>query len=123
MPTNKERAVDFLKLVVSGRIEEAYGKYVDMAGKHHNAFFPAGFDSLRTAMIGNRTQFPDKKYEVRNAIAEDDLVAVHAHLTLSPREKGMVVVHIARFSGDRIVEIWDCGQQLPADSRNLDGPF
>lgn len=123
MPTNKERAVDFLKLVVSGRIEEAYGKYVDMAGKHHNAFFPAGFASLQAAMTGNHSQFPDKRYEVRNAIAEGDLVAVHAHLTLNPGDKGMVVVHIVRFSGDRIVEFWDCGQQIPGDSPNSDGPF
>lgn len=32
MATNKEMAIDFLKMVVAGKIDEAYGKYVDMNG-------------------------------------------------------------------------------------------
>ncbi len=121
--TNKKRAVEFLQLVVSGRIEEAYSKFVDEKGKHHNVFFAAGFVALRKAMIENHGQFPDKKYTVKNVIGDGDFVAVHAHLDPGDGGRGMIVVHIVRFKGDRIVEFWDCGQQIPADSPNLDGPF
>lgn len=35
----------------------------------------------------------------------------------------MIVVHLLRFRGGKIVEIWDCGQPVPADSPNSDGAF
>jgi hypothetical protein len=32
-------------------------------------------------------------------------------------------VHIFRFAGDRVVELWDVAQPLPADSPNENGAF
>ena len=54
----KQAATEFLRLVVGGRIEEAYRKYVDPSGIHHNPFFPAGFAALMKAMICPRCMFP-----------------------------------------------------------------
>jgi predicted SnoaL-like aldol condensation-catalyzing enzyme len=51
------------------------------------------------------------------------MVAVHSHIVLRPGEAGVAAVHIFRFEGDQIVEIWDCGEPLPADSTNPDGMF
>ena len=31
--------------------------------------------------------------------------------------------HIFRFAGDRIVEMWDVGQEVPASSPNTNGMF
>jgi len=121
--TRKRTAVEFLNLVVAGRIDEAYQKFVNMKGKHHNVFFPAGFPALQQAMKDSDVQFPNKKFAVKNVIADGDMVAVHSHIILNPKEKGMVVVHIMKFQGDRIVEFWDCGQAIPADSPNKDGAF
>jgi len=118
---NKKIAVEFLQLVVVGRIDEAYQKYVDMNGKHHNVFFPAGFSKLQKAMKDNHVQFPNKKYTVKNVVSDGDLVAVHAHIAFNGND--MAVVHIFRFHGDKIVEMWDCGQAIPADSPNKDGAF
>jgi predicted SnoaL-like aldol condensation-catalyzing enzyme len=119
----KQAAVGFLKLVVAGRIDEAYRKYVDMQGRHHNPFFPAGFQALQKAMIDNHVEMPNKQITVKNVLGDGDLVAVHSHLVLGPGGNGMVVVHMFRFQGDRIVEMWDCGQNLPADSPNNDAAF
>jgi predicted SnoaL-like aldol condensation-catalyzing enzyme len=121
--THKQTAIEFLKLVVSGQIDEAYQRYVNMQGKHHNPFFPAGFTSLQQAMVENHTQFPKKQLTVKNVLIDGDFAAVHSHLTLKPGEKGMIVVHIFRFSGNKIVEFWDCGQAIPLDSPNKDGAF
>lgn len=123
LTTNQTIATDFLTLVVVGRIDEAYEKYVDMNGKHHNAFYPAGFAPLKQGMKDNHTQFPHKKITVKNIVGDGDLVAVHSHLELKPGELGMIVVHIMRFHGGKIVELWDCGQPIPADSPNQDGIF
>jgi predicted SnoaL-like aldol condensation-catalyzing enzyme len=117
----KQTAVQFLQLVVAGHIDEAYQKYVDMQGKHHNPFFPAGFPALKKAMIENHAQFQSKQLAVKNVLGDGDLVAVHSHIVLRPGESGIAAVHLFRFQGDRIVEMWDCGQPVPADSPNEDG--
>jgi predicted SnoaL-like aldol condensation-catalyzing enzyme len=33
------------------------------------------------------------------------------------------VIHIFRFEEDRIVELWDVGQEIPEDSPNDNGMF
>lgn len=106
---NKEAAVQFLQLIVAGRIEEAYRKYVDVGGKHHNPFFPAGFPALQKAMSDNHVKFPNKQIAVKHVLGDGDLVAVHSHIILRPGETGVAAVHLFRFQGDKVVEMWDCG--------------
>ncbi len=118
---NKEMAVDFLELVVAGNIDEAYKKYVDMDGKHHNAFFPAGFPALQDAMKDDQTQSPQKQITIVNVLSDGDRVAVHSHLRRGSDD--MAVVHLFRFKDGRIVELWDCGQVLPQEIPNRDGAF
>ena len=119
----KQAAVQFLKLVVSGKIDEAYQKHVDPKGKHHNPFFPAGLPTLQKGMKENQDQFPNKQINVKNVLGDGDCVSVHSELVMAPGGNRMVVVHIFRFQGDKIVELWDCGQQIPPDSPNKDGAF
>lgn len=119
----KQAAVQFLQLVVEGRIDEAYQMHIDMNGKHHIPFFPAGFPALKMGMIENQFQLPTKQLTVKNVLGDGDLVAVHSHIVLRPGESGIAAVHLFRFQGDRIVEMWDCGQPVPADSPNEDGMF
>ncbi len=117
----KQAAVDFLQLAISGRIEEACVKYVDMQGRHHNFYFPAGFPALEKAMIANHIQFPPKQLTVRNVLSEGDLVAVHSHIVLEAGGTSMAAVHLFRFDGDKIVELWDIGQSVPPELPNEDG--
>jgi len=119
----KQSAVEFLQLVVNGKIEEAYQKYVDFRGKHHNPYFPAGFPTLQKAMEENHDKFPNKQLTVKHVLGDGDLVVVHSHLIFNTGETGMIVVHLFRFEGDKIVGMWDCGQPMPADSPNKDGAF
>jgi predicted SnoaL-like aldol condensation-catalyzing enzyme len=122
-PARKHAAVQFLQMVVAGDIEEAYRKYVDMKGKHHNFFFPAGFPALQKAMIENHDQFPNKQLLVKNFLEDGDLVAVHSRLILDEAENDMAVFHLFRFKDNRIVEMWDIGNTIPEDSPNTDGAF
>ncbi len=120
---HKQVAVQFLQLAVLGRIDEAYQKYVNLHGKHHNPFFPAGFPELRKAMIQNHVQFPNKQFTIKNVLGDGDLVAVHSHIMLRPGDTGISAVHLFRFHDYKIVEMWDCNQPVPADSPNKDGTF
>ncbi|MDP1695047.1 MAG: nuclear transport factor 2 family protein [Candidatus Woesearchaeota archaeon] len=119
----REAAVQFLHLVTSGKIHEAYQIYIDMKGKHHNTFFPAGFSALREAMQENHTQYPKKQLKIIHVLHDGDLVAVHSHLTLKAGEPGMITVHLFRFKNGKIVEMWDCGQALQHTSPNKEGAF
>jgi len=121
--TQKESAVDFLNLVVVGNIDEAYDMYVNMHGKHHNVYYAADFLSLKQGMIENHAQFPNKRIMVKNVIGDGSLVAVHSNIIMKAGEPGISVVHLFRFEDGRIVEMWDVGQAVPANSPNLIGAF
>jgi predicted SnoaL-like aldol condensation-catalyzing enzyme len=121
--TRKQAALDFLHLVVAGRIDEAYQKHVDLQGKHHNLYCHAGFPALKKAMIDNHVQFPSKQLMVKNVLGDGNLVAVHSHIVLRPGEPGLAAVHLFRFHSNKIVEMWESGQPVPTDSPNKDGAF
>lgn len=113
-------AVQFLQLIVDRKIDEAF-QLVDMDGKHHTPFYPAGFAALHNGMKANDTHIPEKKLTVHQVIAENDLVSVFVHLALKPYE--MAVVYIFKFKNNKIVEMWDCGMPIPEDIKNTDGVF
>ena len=120
---NKQLVLDFLSMIIAGKIDEAYEKYIDMNGKHHNAFTAAGFLALREGMKGNDQQFPHKKMEVKHVLGDGDLVAVHSHMILDPGKTEVAVVHLMRIEEGKIVEMWDCGQVIPNEQKNVDGMF
>src|SRR5918994_5970210 len=108
--TRKEAAISFLTLVAAGRVRDAYAKHIADGFLHHNAYFPGDRQSLLTAMEDNARQNPNKRLDVLRALEDGDLVAVHSHVRQNPDDRGGVVVHIFRFEGDRVVELWDVGQ-------------
>jgi predicted SnoaL-like aldol condensation-catalyzing enzyme len=120
---NKESAVSFLKMASTGKVREAYSKFVGASFKHHNPYFEGDADTLMTAMDENARENPQKTLDVKLAIAEGDLVAVHSHVRQHPGDRGGAVVHIFRFEEGRIVELWDVGQEIPERSPNQYGMF
>jgi predicted SnoaL-like aldol condensation-catalyzing enzyme len=121
--TQREYAVDFLNLLVSGNINEAYESYVNMRGRHHNVYYASDFLSLKQGMIENQAQFPNKRLMVKNVLGDGNLVAVHSNIIMKEGEPGLSVVHLFRFENGKIVEMWDVGQALPVNSPNLIGAF
>jgi predicted SnoaL-like aldol condensation-catalyzing enzyme len=120
---NKEAAISFLKMASSGDVREAYSKFVGPGFKHHNPYFEGSAETLMTAMEENARDNPNKTLDVKRAIAEGDLVAVHSHVRLKPEDRGGAVVHLFRFEEGRIVELWDLGQEVPEESPNQYGMF
>lgn len=121
--THKEKAVSFLQLVASGKVEEAYQKYISPEFRHHNPYFRGDANSLMVAMQENAALNPNKILEVKHAIGEAEMVTVHSHVRQNPDDIGGAVVHIFRFQDDQIVELWDVGQPIPEDSPNENGMF
>jgi predicted SnoaL-like aldol condensation-catalyzing enzyme len=123
MPTiHKDAAVEFLGLVASGKVREAYEKHVGAGFRHHNPYFRGDAASLMEAMEQNAAKNPNKLLEIQSAIQEGDRVAVFSRVRQNPQDRGGAVVHIFRFDRDRIVELWDVGQAVP-ESANENGMF
>lgn len=121
--THKEIATEFLELAAAGRAAEAFPRFVAPAFRHHNAYFPGDSKSLMNAMDENAKQFPAKTLAVHLLIEEGDKVATFSKVTHTLNEKGAAVVHIFRFEGDKVAELWDVGQEIPEDSPNQNGMF
>jgi predicted SnoaL-like aldol condensation-catalyzing enzyme len=119
----KDQAVSFLQLVASGRVDEAYESCIGPGFCHHNPYFPGDADSLKAAMKENAAVTPNKTLEVKHAIEEGEMVAVHSHIKQNPEDLGVTVVHIFRFHNGQIVELWDLGQPISENSPNENGVF
>lgn len=66
---------------------------------------------------------PSKSFEPRQVVDGGDRVAVLSHLKRADGGTEYAVVHIARFEGGKIAELWDLGQEIPKDSPNALGMF
>lgn len=119
----KDKAVSFLQLVATGKVREAFNIYVGQDFRHHNLYFRGDADSLMLAMEESASKSPDKVFEVKQVIADGDMVAVYSHVRQNRDDLGGAVVHIFRFHNNRIVELWDVGQKIPENSPNENGPF
>ena len=121
--SRKDAAIDFLKQASSGNVKEAYRLYVSENFRHHNPYFQGDAATLMAAMEENAISNPNKTIEIRHALEEGDLVAVHACVKLKLGNLGIATIHLFRFEGNRIVELWDVGQPVPEDSPNKNGMF
>ncbi|UXH45168.1 nuclear transport factor 2 family protein [Rossellomorea vietnamensis] len=121
--SNKEIAVSFLERVASGDVRGAFKDYTGNDFCHHNPYFRGEPESLMLAMEDNAVKNPDKRFEVKRAMADEETVAVHSHVRQNPDDPGAVVVHIFRFEHGKIVELWDIGQPIPEDPLNENGVF
>jgi predicted SnoaL-like aldol condensation-catalyzing enzyme len=117
----KEIARLFLKNASAGKVREAFDEYVHLNFRHHLVYFKGDRESLMEAMEENCRQFPKKTYNTIHLVEDGDLVAVHGKVEVGPKVYG--VIHIFRFKGDKIIELWEASQEELKDSPNEYGLF
>ena len=121
-PDRKGTAVDFLRFAREGDRRSAE-RLLAPGAKHHNPYFAAGMPALLDAITAAAKQSTERQFDVKRVLADGEFVVVHSHVRQRPSEAGAAVVHLFRFEGDRIAELWDVGQPVPADNPNRDGMF
>ena len=121
----KDIATSFLKLAASGKVSEAFEKYVSRQDfRHHNPHFPGDAKSLRAAMMEAHQKFPRTTLEVQHVFEGEDLVAVHSRVQHASNTLTIAAVHMFRFDErNRIAELWDVAMEAPQDSPNENGMF
>jgi predicted SnoaL-like aldol condensation-catalyzing enzyme len=79
---------------------------------------------------GEDLRMPVKKPQARKDVAkaflrlqEGTLVAVHSKVRHEPAGRDIAAVHLFRFKGTKIVELWDVAVEAPPDSPNEHGMF
>jgi predicted SnoaL-like aldol condensation-catalyzing enzyme len=120
---NRRIAVDFLARASDGHAREAWAEYGAPDFVHHNPYFRSDAESLVTAMDENARQNPTKVLEVLRTVAEGPLVAVHSRVRHQVDGPDSALVHLFRIKDGRIHELWDIGQEVPADMPNERGMF
>jgi predicted SnoaL-like aldol condensation-catalyzing enzyme len=91
--------------------------------RHHNPYFRGDAASLKAGMAEAAAKFPRTSIETQRAIKEGDLVAVHSKVVHEPEARAISVVHIFRFKGEAIAELWDIAMEEPESSPNANGLF
>ena len=119
--TNKEKAISFLTLAGTGMVQEAYDAYMSPDFIHHNQYFAGDRESLKVAMEEAHQNRPNTGIEVKKVYEEGLTVITHSHVVKTDME--IAVVHIFRFEEGKIVELWDLGQVMDANSPNENGAF
>jgi predicted SnoaL-like aldol condensation-catalyzing enzyme len=120
---HKQAAAEFVRLAGTGRVDDAFAKYVAPGFIHHNPHFAPSADALKAGMAENAKEFPQKRIDVLRVIGEGNLVAVHLRVHLTPGDRGYAIAHFYRFDDDRIVELWDIAMETPEDMKNATGMF
>ena len=123
MPIKKESALHFLKLASEGKSREAFELYVGKDFKHHNVYFKGDPNTFMIAIEEDAKINPDKIFEIQRALEDGDLVAVHSRFRQNPNDTDYAVMHIFRFEGNKVVELWDFAQAAPAEIINENGMF
>ncbi len=122
--TKKEIAQNFLKLASGGNPRKAFELYVAEEFKHHNPYYKGDRETMMLGMEESHMESPNKVFEMLRALEDGNLVAVHSRVQQQGKDgwKG-AVVHIFRFSNNKIVELWDIGQAVPDEIINENGLF
>jgi predicted SnoaL-like aldol condensation-catalyzing enzyme len=102
--TKKDIAVAFLELASSGKVREAFEKYVHVDFFHDNPYFKGDRESLLAGMEESARKFPDKAFEPVRTLEDEDFVVVHGKVRITPSGPEIALMHIFRFEGDYIIE-------------------
>lgn len=112
----------FFQGIVTDKVGEVYDLYTLPNFKHHNGFFNGDRESLLEGMLNSNTIFPNKKITIKLVIAEPPYVTLLSHVQIT-EDKEAAVVHMYRFEGEKIAEMWDISQEVPENSPNENGMF
>lgn len=122
--SNKELVTSFYKLAFNDHQPvEAMKKYVGSQYTQHNPYVADGKQPFIDFFVEFQKKHPQSHVEIKRVVAEGDLVVVHVHSKLDPKDGGRAVMDIFRVQDGKIVEHWDVGQSIPEKPANKNTMF
>lgn len=120
---NKQLVIEFYNAALNEKDWEKARQYIGNRYVQHNLNAVDGPEGLKAHIAYLKREFPQNRGEIKRALADGDLVALHIHNRRSPEVRGNAVVDIFRVENGKVAEHWDVIQSLPENSRNPNGPF
>jgi len=115
---NKRNAVEFYRMAYNGDPRKAVELYVGNKYIQHNPLVGDGVEPFIAYFERMARDYSNKSIEFIRIVAEGDLVALHTHQKW-PEGEEYVTMDFFRFDENgRIVEHWDCMQQIPEFTAN-----
>lgn len=119
--SNLNRAKTFLQMAGMGEVQAAYDKFISDHFIHHNPYFKGDRESLLRAMEEAHRDNPNKSIEIKRAYESGSTVVTQS--LVIKNDISIAVVHIFRFEGEKVVELWDIGNVIDKNSPNGNGYF
>ena len=121
--SNREIAMSFFDLVVTGKVREWYDKHTNQDFIHHNQYFRGDRETIILAIEEDARANPEKQVDVKMTLEDGDLVTTYSHVQQNREDPGFALMHIFRFKDSTIMEMWDINQAILEDSPNENGMF
>jgi predicted SnoaL-like aldol condensation-catalyzing enzyme len=123
LEANKKLVVAFYDASINNKDFAAASRYLGSQYKQHNPTARDGAEGLKAFIVFLKERFPNQHGEIKQVIAEGDLVVLHVHSTRGDGTPGRAIVDIFRVAGGKVVEHWDVIQDIPEKAANPNGMF
>ncbi len=121
---NKRIVLDFYAMLFEKHlVKDAFAMFVSEIYIQHNPNLPDGIEPDIKFLTERFRDYPEAANEVKRAVAEGDLVVLHVHSRLGPKDRGRAIVDIFRVTNGKIVEHWDVIQPVPEKAANNNTMF
>lgn len=110
---NKQIAIEFYNAALNEKNWEKTRSMIGNRYVQHNLNAIDGPEGLKAHIEFLKRDFPNNRGEIKHALADGDLVALHVHNRRSPELRGNAVVDIFRIENGKVVEHWDVVQAIP----------
>jgi predicted SnoaL-like aldol condensation-catalyzing enzyme len=123
LEANKRLVVAFYDAAINKKDYDLAVTFLGPYYRQHNPTAGDGAAGLKAFVAFLKAKFPAQHGEIKQIIAEGDLVVLHVHSTRNDGTPGRAIVDIFRVADGKVVEHWDVIQDIPAKSANDNGMF
>jgi predicted SnoaL-like aldol condensation-catalyzing enzyme len=112
---NKRLVTEFYELAINQKKPaEAARRYIELPYRQHSPEVADGPDGFIQFIGGMQKKHPELKVVISKVLGDDDLVALHVHLTREANDLGLAIAELFRLKNGKIIEHWDVVQPVPA---------
>jgi len=123
LEANKKLVIAFYDASINKKDFAAASRYLGSQYKQHNPTAPDGPEGLKAFIEFLKARFPNQHGEIKQVVAEGDLVVLHVRSTRGDNTPGRAIVDIFRVEHGKVVEHWDVIQDIPEKAANSNGMF
>jgi len=121
---NKRLVTEFYELAINQqKPAEAARRYIEFPYRRHDPEVVDGPDGFVQFISAMQEKHPKLKIVISKVLADDDLVALHVHLTREASDPGLAIAELFRLKNGKIIEHWDVVQPVPAETASGNSMF